>query len=160
MKNIMFFHGAAADIERFEEKYIGQNFEKDEEGFFFTTNTSFEVVEKMNGEKKIYEDMYSAGAYAVYASVVTGNPPVVYPVFLSCKNPLTMEDIIEDYCLNDEDPFDGCAQQDFYDENTEDILGLMKNKNKDSIVLDWNNEIFAVVFSPNQIRFALLEGER
>jgi hypothetical protein len=26
-------------------------------------------------------------------------------------------------------------------------------------VLDWNNEIFAVVFSPNQIRFALLEGE-
>jgi hypothetical protein len=35
----------------------------------------------------------------------------------------------------------------------------MKDKNKDSIVLDWNNEIFAVVFSPNQIRFALLEGE-
>lgn len=160
MKNIMFFHGAAADIERFEEKYIGQNFEKDEKGFFFTTNTSFEEVEKTNGEKKIYEDMYSAGAYAANASVVTGNPPVVYPVFLSCKNPLTMEDIIENYYLSNEDPFDGCTQQDFYDENTEDILGLMKNKNKDSIVLDWNNEIFAVVFSPNQIRFALLEGEQ
>ena len=157
MKNIMFFHGAAADIERFEKKYIGQNFEKDEEGFFFTTNTSFEVVEKMSGEKKIYEDMYSAGAYAVNASRVTGNPPVVYPVFLSCKDPLTREDIIEYYCLNEEDPFDGCTQQDFYDENTEDILRLMKDKNKDSIMLDWKNEIFAVVFSAGQIKFALLD---
>jgi len=159
MKNIMFFHGAAADIKRFDEKYIGQNFEKDEEGFFFTTNTNFEVVKKMNGEE-IYEDMYSAGAYAINASKKTGNSPVVYPVFLDCKNPLTMEDIIDEYCLSEKDPYDGCTQQEYYDENTENILELMKNKNKDSIMLDWNNEIFAVVFSPNQIRFALLEGEK
>lgn len=155
MNNTIFFHGTAADIKHFDKKYIGQNFEKDEEGFFFTTNTFFEVVQQIGGKEKIYEDIYSAGAYALNASKITGQPPVVYPVLLDFKNPLTVEDIIEYYCLNQEDPFDGCTPQDFYDKNTSGVLDIVKQENKDAVVFDWDNEIFAVVFSPEQIKFAL-----
>lgn len=147
----MFFTGAAADIEVFDKKYIGQNFEKDKVGFFFTSCTAHEVV-----PMGVFEDPYSSGAYAKNASYFTNQPPVVYPVYLEMKNPLTVEDVISAYYLNPEDPFDGCHQQDFFDDKTEDLLRMVKENGNDSVFFDYNGEQFAVVFEPEQITFALL----
>lgn len=157
MKREVFFTGTAADVDAFNKTYIGQNFEKDEEGFFFTTNTMHQVV-KTNLGTKIYEDPYGAGAYAKNASEITGEGAIIYPVYLSMKNPLTMEDIVEVFYLDKENPFDGNHQQDFFDENSQTILNLVKEMKKDSICLDWEEEKFAVVFEPEQISFMLLEN--
>lgn len=147
----MFFTGAGADIERFDKSFIGQNFQKDTEGFFFTTCTSHDVV----GDK-VYEDGYSAGAYAKNAAQVTGGAAVIYPVYLDMKNPLTIDYVIYAYDLNPEDPFDGCHQQDFYDSHTEEIIEMVRKHNHDSVLFEFGEESFAVVFEPEQIEFALL----
>lgn len=151
-KKQVFFTGAAADIKRFDKRYIGQNFGKDTVGFFFTTNT---VHEDVNGN--IYEDPFSAGAYAKNASYLTKEAPVIYPVHLDIKNPLTVSDLIYIYELSNEDPFDGEHPQSFFDVRTADILDIMKSRKNDALYLDYHNEIFVMVLEPEQISFALSE---
>ncbi len=146
----LFFTGSGADIKQFDKSHIGKNFEKDEEGFFFTTNTFHQVV-----GANVYEDPYSAGAYAKNAALVIDGNPVIYPVYLTMNNPLKLDKVIYAYYLNEEDPFDGCHQQDFFDEHREEILEMVKRYNCDSICWEWGNETFAVVFEPEQIQFAL-----
>lgn len=147
-----FFTGSGADIKEFDKNYIGQNFNKDNKGFFFTTCTAHEDV---NG--KIYEDGYSAGAYAKNAALITNGSPVVYPVYLDIKKPLVVDDVIWLYDLNPDDPFDGCHPQDFFDERTEDLIEFMEKHKRDGVLFEHHNETFAMVFEPEQIEFALLQ---
>lgn len=148
----IFFTGSGADILKFDKSFIGQNFQKDKEGFFFTTCTAHDEV-----GVNVYEDPYSAGAYAKNAAMVTGGGAVVYPVYLKMENPLTLKDIIYMYYLDENEPFDSGHQQNFYDDHVDEILEIVKKNGHDSVMFDFNNEIFAVVFEPEQIEFALLK---
>jgi hypothetical protein len=150
---IDFYHGSPVDFVEFDESKIGENF-KQSNGFFFTDNTFCHVSTTAAGVK-LYEDPYSAGGYAKNSD---GGNPVIYICNLDIKNPLLISDLISSFYLSDDDPFDGCHPQDFYDMNNESIKDLCKKLNKDSVVLDQSSyseekEITVIVFRKEQIKF-------
>jgi hypothetical protein len=142
---LVVYHGTSGAFAEFDPKQVGANFGVDAEGFYFTENTSF-VTEK----GRTYEDPYSAGAYAKNA----GNAPNIMPVYLSIKNPLTVEDIIPAYYLDPLDPFDGAHPQDYLDKNKAEMIDRMKEEGKDGIIFKWGEDSVFVVFSPTQIKSA------
>lgn len=84
------FHGTSADFDTFDSGQTGKNF-SDPTGFFFTNNTSHDVVSYGKGESEVYEDMTSAGAYARNSMRNHGGGANIMPVYLSVKNPLVIE---------------------------------------------------------------------
>jgi hypothetical protein len=147
--NIDFYHGSDDNINIFDKDKIGKNF-KESKAFYFTTNTEHDVV-----GKNIYEDPYSAGAYA--KNTIDGNP-VIYICNLDIKNPLTISYISECYYLDPKDPFNGDHPQDFLDKDIDYLIQMAKDEGFDSIILDQStysdsNEITAIVFNSEQIKF-------
>jgi len=148
----IWYHGTGSDIKAFDSDMIGKNFNVDEEGFFFTSNTAHEEVQYGNGKKELYEGQYSAGAYAKNASSKEGSPNIM-PIFLAIQNPYTTKDAIYSYDLNKDDPFsDEGHPQDFLDMNKRDIIEIAKSQGNDGIDLRQGKDEVAVVFEPNQIR--------
>jgi len=154
-----FYHGSGEDFDEFSQKLIGSNF-KSSKAFYFTNNTSFEKVITGSGVK-LYEDGYSAGAYA--KNNIDGHP-VIYICNLILSNPMTIDYIVDVFYLNKEDPFVGNHPQDFLDENIDNLLNICKEKGFDSIILDQKyyseeNEITIVVLDAKQIKFKFLQNK-
>lgn len=82
------FHGTRSGFEQFEHRFVGQNF-GDAAGFFFTNNTSHDVVNRGGQHREVLEDMTSAGAYAENAKGPGG--PAIMPCYIKLLNPLVID---------------------------------------------------------------------
>lgn len=142
-KPLVVYHGGAKGITAFDPARIGENFGYDKEGFFFTT-------EKSN----------IPGGAANYA----GKEGEVYPVYLSIKNPYTLEQYAADVgdTLDRLMYYGGDAQSPIavFDDNREEIIAKAKAGGHDGIAFNYNyDEAFSeglfVAFSPTQIKSAI-----
>jgi hypothetical protein len=141
------FHGGAADIKAFDKATIGKNFGVDKEGFFFTTNTSFSTSYYGPGDTRVYNDMYSAGAYANNAEGAT------YPCFLRIENPLLIADWAEWHGLSlDHAVADYGHVQDVLDRYKKSIIQTAREDGNDGVIASHGNDHVFVVFEPNQIK--------
>ncbi|MCI5211281.1 MAG: hypothetical protein D3910_21415, partial [Candidatus Electrothrix sp. ATG2] len=82
-KPMVVFHGTAGDLKdnSFDPKRIGDIFQDDKFGFFFTNNTRHDP----------FEDAQSAGAYARNAAYETGKAPSIIPAYVSLQNPFVID---------------------------------------------------------------------
>ncbi len=141
------FHGGAADIKAFDKSFIGKNFGVDDEGFFFTTNTSHSVAWYGGSDYRVYDDMYSAGAYAKNADGAT------YPCFLRIENPLYLRDWADAYGLDyDHEVTDYGHPQEVLDRNKKSVLVMAREDGHDGIIAHHGDDYVFVVFEPNQIK--------
>lgn len=152
---LVVYHGTGTEFDAFNPKEIGKMFGVDEEGFFFTTNTIHSVVNLGKGKEKSFEDPYSAGAYARNAADMEGAGAQIVPVHLSIKNPLTADDVADNFYLDRDDPFYGDPPQDFFDDNKKEIMAMAKEGGHDGIILDDGKDNIFVAFSPTQIKSAI-----
>lgn len=141
------FHGGAADIKAFDKTMVGKNFGADDEGFFFTTNTDHHVSWFGGNDYRVYDDMYSAGAYAKNADGVT------YPCYLRIENPLYLRDWADAHELDyDHEIADYGHPQDVLDRNKKSVIAMAREDGHDGIIAHHGNDYVFVVFEPNQIK--------
>jgi hypothetical protein len=141
------FHGGAADIQAFDKATIGKNFGVDKEGFFFTTNTSFSTAYYGQGDTRVYDDMYSAGAYAKNAEGAT------YPCFLRIEKPLLIADWAEWHGLDIADEVENYGHvQDVLDRNKKSIIQTAREDGNDGVIASHGDDHVFIVFEPNQIK--------
>lgn len=141
------FHGGAADIKAFDKNYIGKTFGADKEGFFFTTNTYYSTAWFGGDDYRVYDDMYSAGAYA---KNVEG---AVYPCYLRIENPLYLRDWVNSVELDYEYEVANYGHtQDVLDRYKRDIVAAAREGDHDGIIASHGNDQVFVVFEPNQIK--------
>lgn len=145
------FHGGAADIQAFDKATIGKNFGVDEEGFFFTTNTSYDIARSFDADGKttsqVYNDMYSAGAYANNAEGAT------YPCFLRIEKPLLIADWAEWHGMDlDDKVADYGHIQDVLDRNKKSIIQTAREDGNDGVIASHGDDHVFIVFEPNQIK--------
>jgi hypothetical protein len=134
---LVVYHGTQKKFNVFDKKEIGSNYGYDTFGFYFT------------------EDGGQASSYAYLRSNINTN--IVLEVFLSIKNPLTLNEIksqipnIEDKYLIDEGEYEDISEIKIYDSNRKVIDKLAKNK--DGIIIRYDYGFYAVRDS-NQIKLA------
>jgi hypothetical protein len=151
----MLFHGSAADFETFDAARAGANFGVDEEGLFFTSNTAHDVVTS-DGAITVWEDAYSAGAYAKHAAEGTGLGARIVPVYLRISAPLTLEQVAWAYGYDDvERMLDGRHPQDLLDLWKPQLIEMMRTAGCDGIAFDNGHDDVFFVTDPEQVRFAL-----
>jgi hypothetical protein len=155
-QDVDFYHGTGKDITSFDLKKVGECFDSSV-GIYLTTNCEHDTVVTGKGVNH-YEDPYSAGGYANHAADNHGGSPVVYICRLNINNPLTISDIIDSFCLDKDDPFDGQHPQDYFDMNRHSMVALVEALGKDGVILDQRvysdeREITAIVFDPLKIDF-------
>lgn len=151
-KPLMVFHGGPSGITAFDKNKIGQTFGQDKEGFFFTTNTAYDIAHYGTPDGKtgqrVYNDMYAAGAYADNAE---GGG--VYPCYLRIENPLMIGDWAEWNGLDlDYEVSNYGHVQDVLDRNKRNIIGTAREGNYDGVIASHGRDHVFVVFEPNQIK--------
>ncbi|MEQ1560672.1 MAG: hypothetical protein ABL933_17260 [Methyloglobulus sp.] len=148
------YHGSGADFTEFDKSKIGSVFEDDEEGFFFTNNTTHTVVDYGN-RLEIFNDMVSAGAYAKNAG---GNANIM-PVFIALKSPVIIDSV------NEPNGFDGQDVVTWLEHvlGKKSIISQANENSNDGVIVtdrsvefgkNGDNEKLVVAFNPNQIKSA------
>lgn len=146
---LVVYHGGSSEITSFDATKVGQNFGVDKEGFFFTTNVAHDVVSMGGGGREVYNDMFSAGAYA---KNVGG---AVYPCYLRIENPLTFQDWCHMVGLDPDYEIDNHGHpQQLLDIYKKDIIRFARDDGNDGIIFAHGNDDVFVVFEPTQIKSA------
>ena len=146
------YHGGSPNIDKFDKNKIGQNF-GDSHGFYFTTNTSYDTAWYGGNDYRVYDDMYSAGAYA---KNVQG---AVYPCYLRIVNPLYLRDWAETVGLDfDHEISDYGHPQDILDIHKKSIMNYANAHGHDGIIAIHGNDAVYVVFEPKQIKSAFAKN--
>lgn len=142
-KPLVVYHGTGADFDSFILDKIGEVFNDDSHGFFFTLSR---------------ED---ASRYAKHAAEKLKGSANVMPVYLSIKNPYTFKDFAYSYYYDQEskslasDITDGRLLIDWFDRNKDTIVQHAIEDDKDGMLFVRNGEVLAVAFSPKQIKSAI-----
>lgn len=158
---LVVFHGTARAFSAFDVATIGDVWQDDKAGFFFTNNPG--------------PDMASGYANAAARS---GGAPNVMPVYIRLENPYTFDDYAFEmgYPLSNSDPMhpkhaaeylDGRGLIDWFDINKDYVINAAQEGGYDGILLiDPSTKIarsglpenLVVVFSPNQIKSKFNRG--
>ncbi len=137
------YHGTTRDFDTFDPAQVGQNWGKDKEGYFFTTE-SRHSISPADGQ---LEANYGATEYAL------GDGGNIVPAYLSLKNPYTVEHWANDMNAPLDDLLkeikDGGGIRAF-DFSREELMRNAKAKGHDGIILD---DLY-VAFEPTQIKSA------
>ena len=145
---LVVYHGTAADIESFDTEKVGSNFGKDEKGFFFT-NSGMKAARYADTES-----VYALNDMSVTREPVAGSNTI--PVYLSIKNPLTLEKYTDAYYSNPDVKIgeEGISVTDYFDDNTESVIAMAERDDHDGITFSYKGDLFAVAFKPEQIKSA------
>lgn len=150
---LVVYHGTAGELKNnsFDPKRIGDIFNNDEYGFFFTNNTRHSP----------FEDAQSAGAYAQNAAYETDKAPNIIPAYISLQNPLIIDSA--------EKNFGGRISVDYlenvYGKNR--LFNNIRNNGHDGALIidrdskgnDGNPETIVVAMRPTQIKSIFNTGE-
>lgn len=132
------FHGTKADIEAFSPEAIGSNFGLDKAGFFFTSEAR--TAKRFAGLDPL------------------GLPPAeggnVLPVYVSLKNPLTLDKYFWMYSTNAAYELDdkGISIIDLFDDNRRNITAIVAEEGYDGVLFEHNGESLVVALTPDQIK--------
>lgn len=140
---LVVYHGTASDVSEFSKQKIGSIFNSDKAGFFFSSEPD------------------TASEYAVYASsggwMNDINGANVMPVFVSIKNPFTLEDYKKatnsGIRKSHGDGVDSLTR--FFDDDRSFILRFAKENKRDGIVFDRDGKKLVVAFHAEQVKSAI-----
>lgn len=137
---LVVYHGTAADFDAFDKKKSGAVWSSDKEGFFFSSESA------------------TASEYADFASSQTVGAANVMPVYVSLKNPLTLEkfaEITNGIRLRPRHGGGADALTRFFDDERDLLVRYAKQEKNDGILLEKDGKMLVVAFRPDQIKSAI-----
>jgi hypothetical protein len=138
-KPLVVYHGTGADFEAFDNKKSGAVWNSDKTGFFFSSESA------------------TASEYADFAASQTAGAANVMPVYVSLKNPLTLEKFFEltnGIGLHQRHGNGVDALTRFFDDERDLLLRYAKQEKSDGILLEKDGRQLVVAFRPEQIKSA------
>lgn len=149
-KPLVVYHGTTKDFDAFDQDSVGDNFGRDNDGFFFTGS----AVEA-SGYADPQSELLAAGRPDARRMTPLAQANVM-PVYLSIKNPLALERYTWAIASSPEVEIDesGVSLIDFFDSGNGDVTRYAKEKGHDGVLFQRGGETLAVAFFPEQIKSA------